>query len=96
MKSKMGEAASSSYCPLDLFSEDRSRIKKAIYDLWDIWSESNGTVNNLKIFVQGKRIVPSDVRRLLYLEATLETTFFLGISLNLERSCSWNVSWGPS
>ncbi|KAG6862046.1 hypothetical protein C0995_007176 [Termitomyces sp. Mi166 len=56
---KMGEAASLGYCPLDLFSEDRSRIKKAIYDLWDTWTETNGTVNNLKIFLNGEKIAPS-------------------------------------
>ncbi|KAG5354062.1 hypothetical protein C0989_009760 [Termitomyces sp. Mn162] len=59
MRSKIGEAASLRYCPLDLFSEDKSRIKKAICDLWDTWTESNGTVNNLKIFVHGEKIVPS-------------------------------------
>ncbi|KAG6900403.1 hypothetical protein C0993_011096 [Termitomyces sp. T159_Od127] len=65
MKSKMTEAAFPGYCPLDLFSEDMNRVKKAIRGLWDIWTESNGTVNNLKIFVQGQKVVPSAASLLL-------------------------------
>lgn len=61
MRSKRGESVSLGYCPLDLFSGDRERIATAIRSLWNAWSESNGTVNNLKIFVKGKTILPADV-----------------------------------
>lgn len=52
------------YCPLDLFSGDQERIRKALRDLWDAWVGSNGTINNLKIFVHGSNIAPNDVRTL--------------------------------
>ncbi|KAG6820971.1 hypothetical protein H0H93_008600 [Arthromyces matolae] len=65
MKSNMGETVSLGYCPLDLFSGDKNRVLKAIHDLWDAWIESNGTINNLKIFVHGKRIGPSNASLML-------------------------------
>ncbi|KAG6898266.1 hypothetical protein C0992_000711 [Termitomyces sp. T32_za158] len=70
----MGEAATSGYCPLDLFSEDEGRVKKAIRGLWDIWTESNGTVNNLKIFVQGQKVAPSVASLLLLSDTGLEVS----------------------
>lgn len=61
-KAQSGDIAALGYCPLDLFSRDKTRIRKAITSLWDAWVNSNGTVNNLKIFVDGHMILPSDVR----------------------------------
>ena len=61
-KVQAGEIAALGYCPLDLFSCDKTRIRKAVTALWDAWVESNATVNNLKIFVDGKVALPSDVR----------------------------------
>lgn len=61
-KAQSGDIAALGYCPLDLFSRDKTRIRKAIMCLWDAWVNSNGTVNNLKIFVDGHMILPSDVR----------------------------------
>lgn len=58
----MGQNVASGYCPLDLFSPQESRVTKAVQDLWDAWYESQGTVNNLKIFVHGKIVKPTDVR----------------------------------
>ena len=49
-----------SYDPLDLFSEDQDRITIAIEALWDAWIASGGTLNNLKIFVEGRLITPSE------------------------------------
>lgn len=60
-KVQAGETAALGYCPLDLFSRNETRIRKAVTALWDAWVESNGTVNNLKIFVDGKMALPSDV-----------------------------------
>ncbi|KIY71032.1 hypothetical protein CYLTODRAFT_487537 [Cylindrobasidium torrendii FP15055 ss-10] len=51
-----GEAVSIGYCPLDLFSNDPARMKKAVHSLYDNWVKSEGQVNNLKVFVKGKKI----------------------------------------
>ncbi|KAK0229049.1 inositol-pentakisphosphate 2-kinase [Armillaria fumosa] len=56
MKSNGGETVSLGYCPLDLFSNNRGRMKQAVYSLYDNWLASDGTVNNLKIFVKGTKI----------------------------------------
>ncbi|KAH0830723.1 inositol-pentakisphosphate 2-kinase [Lanmaoa asiatica] len=48
------------YCPLDLYSKDEARMRKAIRDLWNGWMESNGTLNNMKVFLSGKMIRPSE------------------------------------
>ena len=50
------------YCPLDLYSKDEARVRKAIRDLWDGWVKSDGALNNMRIFVSGKMIRPSEVR----------------------------------
>ncbi|KAJ7024292.1 inositol-pentakisphosphate 2-kinase [Mycena alexandri] len=54
------KALSSSYCPLDLFSGDESRTKKALNSLWDAWADRHGTVNNFRVFVNGKNISPTE------------------------------------
>ncbi|QRW16483.1 kinesin motor domain protein [Rhizoctonia solani] len=46
------------YCPLDLFSGDPGRVRKALGALWDAWDASGGSLNNLKIFVKGKILKP--------------------------------------
>ncbi|KAF8709322.1 Microtubule binding, partial [Rhizoctonia solani] len=46
------------YCPLDLFSGDPDRVRKALGALWDAWDASGGSLNNLKIFVKGKILKP--------------------------------------
>ncbi|KAH7889535.1 inositol-pentakisphosphate 2-kinase [Phlebopus sp. FC_14] len=50
------------YCPLDLYSGDEARVRKAIQDLWDGWVASDGSLNNLRLFISGKMLKPSDVR----------------------------------
>ncbi|KAI4524645.1 hypothetical protein K525DRAFT_193558 [Schizophyllum commune Loenen D] len=60
MKRMQGEKVSNGYCPLDLFSGNPARVRHAVLTLWDAWVESNATVNNLKIFVHGKTIHPSE------------------------------------
>lgn len=37
-------------------------MSNAIQALWDTWNDSNGSVNNLKIFKHGRLIQPSDVK----------------------------------
>lgn len=38
------------YCPLDLYSEDEVRVRRALRSLYDLWVESDGQTNNLRIF----------------------------------------------
>ncbi|KAJ7172029.1 inositol-pentakisphosphate 2-kinase, partial [Mycena filopes] len=54
------KALSSGYCPLDLFSGDEPRMKKALNDLWDAWLDRNGAANNFRVFVEGKNITPAE------------------------------------
>lgn len=55
------KGAESSYCPLDLYSGDRMRVRKALDGLWEQWHHSDGEKNNLRVFVDGKKILPSNV-----------------------------------
>jgi len=61
-KNSSGESEASGYCPLDLFSGEKVRVKKALESLWSSWVESNGEINNLKVFVEGGTITPGEVR----------------------------------
>ena len=66
LRKSSGEIIEMNYCPLDLFSGNEARITKAIHSLWDAWTESGGTVNNLKVFAKGKTLRPSEVRIRLF------------------------------
>ncbi|KAL5636489.1 hypothetical protein ACGC1H_000447 [Rhizoctonia solani] len=71
------EERGNAYCPLDLFSDDPGRVRKALGALWDAWDASGGSVNNLKIFVRGKILKPkpakgSEAREFKELEEFLE------------------------
>ncbi|KAF8844799.1 hypothetical protein BDN67DRAFT_893644 [Paxillus ammoniavirescens] len=59
-KSKGGDI-STQYCPLDLYSGDEARMRRAVHDLWNGWVQSDGKLNNLRLFVSGKMISPSEV-----------------------------------
>ncbi|GAA5883389.1 hypothetical protein JCM16303_006725 [Sporobolomyces ruberrimus] len=48
------------YCPLDLYSRDEARIRKAVRALYCIWLESNGEANSFRIFHNGERITPDN------------------------------------
>lgn len=58
-KSTQGEEVSLGYCPLDLYSGNETRVRKALIDLWDVWVGSSGNVNNMRVFVEGHTVVPS-------------------------------------
>ncbi|KAF8205677.1 inositol-pentakisphosphate 2-kinase [Mycena galopus ATCC 62051] len=60
LKAQQGQRVSPGYCPLDLFSLDESRMKTALDGLWDAWIDSSGAINNFKIFVRGRQILPDD------------------------------------
>jgi len=58
MRSASGESPANGYCPLDLFSPQETRIRKAVTALWESWIESDASTNNLRIFVDGIRVHP--------------------------------------
>ncbi|THV07793.1 hypothetical protein K435DRAFT_741128 [Dendrothele bispora CBS 962.96] len=51
-----GGISARGYCPLDLFSPDPERVRRAVYTLYDAWIASEGKANNLKMFVRGKGV----------------------------------------
>ncbi|KAJ7217091.1 inositol-pentakisphosphate 2-kinase [Mycena pura] len=65
LKAQQGDSVSLDYCPLDLYSGDESRVMKALNALWDAWKESDGAVNNLKVFVRGNKIDPAEQHSIL-------------------------------
>jgi len=65
LKQTEGVIAAMHYCPLDLFSGSKERVEIAIEGLWDSWVQSNGSINNLRIFSHGKLVLPSDVSRFI-------------------------------
>lgn len=44
------------YNPLDLYSDDISRMDTAMQALWGLWSSSAGKSNNWRVFVDGQVI----------------------------------------
>lgn len=48
-----------SYCPMDLYSGDPSRVRNAISALFRDWVQSSGNTNNLRIFLNGHLLVAS-------------------------------------
>ncbi|KAF5358426.1 hypothetical protein D9756_001462 [Leucocoprinus leucothites] len=65
MRNQKNQGYVNNYCPLDLFSGSADRVRKAIDSLWDAWEQSNGGVNNLKVFASGKVVEPDKVKHLL-------------------------------
>lgn len=59
MKTTEGEDVSLGYCPLDLYSGDKDRVTKALHSLWNVWIGSSGSINNLRVFVEGQMLRPS-------------------------------------
>ncbi|KAH9998177.1 inositol-pentakisphosphate 2-kinase [Russula compacta] len=60
LKHAEGMNAATQYCPLDLFSGSRERLETALEGLWNAWVQSNGSINNLRIFSHGKMVLPND------------------------------------
>ncbi|KAK4706171.1 hypothetical protein P7C70_g28, partial [Phenoliferia sp. Uapishka_3] len=51
------------YCPLDLYSGDEARMRAAVGALLHNWIASDGKANNLRLFLNGSCIPPSEVNR---------------------------------
>lgn len=47
------------FCPLDLYSGDEHRVRRALCGLWTGWVRTDGGINNLRIFVDGCVLRPS-------------------------------------
>ena len=63
LKHTEGVNAAMQFCPLDLFSGSKARVERALEGLWNSWIQSNGSINNLRIFSRGRILLPSDVGR---------------------------------
>ena len=61
LKQTEGKNAAVYYCPLDIFSGVKERLEIALEGLWNSWTQSNGAINNLRIFHYGKMVLPTDV-----------------------------------
>ncbi|BEJ01812.1 hypothetical protein CcaverHIS631_0604940 [Cutaneotrichosporon cavernicola] len=46
------------YCPIDLYSGDRPLVRKALDGLWAQWHAHAGDKNNLRVYVDGKKVLP--------------------------------------
>lgn len=55
-----GKPSAHGYCPLDLYSGDEQRISRALRQLLKAWVESAGSINNLRVFVNGKTTDPAE------------------------------------
>ncbi|GAC92826.1 hypothetical protein PHSY_000382 [Pseudozyma hubeiensis SY62] len=52
------------YDPLDLYSTDATRKRKAVGALWRDWIETGGKTNNLRLFWNGAVVGPQDTKSL--------------------------------
>jgi hypothetical protein len=80
LKKTEGVNAAMQFCPLDLFSGSKVRLERAIDALWNSWVQSNGSINNLRIFCHGKIVLPNDVGRHPPNDCTDK---YLGVGVNL-------------
>jgi hypothetical protein len=80
LKQVEGAIAAMQYCPLDLFSGFKERVETAVEGLWDAWIQSNGSINKLRIFSNGKMVLPNDVSR--WVSQLPCTVTDLGVGIN--------------
>lgn len=59
------------YDPLDLYSDDPKRVRRALDALWTDWIATRGKTNNLRVFCNGALVRPDDARALADAAATL-------------------------
>lgn len=46
------------YCPLDLYSGEELRVRRAVMGLWERWRASAGEGNSLRIYQKGSLVLP--------------------------------------
>ncbi|TFY60388.1 hypothetical protein EVJ58_g5186 [Rhodofomes roseus] len=65
----------SDFCPLDLYSGEEHRVRVALHALWDAWMQTDGGINNLRIFASGRVLRPTtDLALLQSLLTSTEST----------------------
>jgi Inositol-pentakisphosphate 2-kinase len=75
LKEVSGEITAHGYCPLDLFSHRVKRIRKAVNALCRAWIDSNASINNIRVFLDGKLVKP-DVSSIYQLRINALTQFW--------------------
>ncbi|GJN88340.1 hypothetical protein Rhopal_001305-T1 [Rhodotorula paludigena] len=50
------------FCPLDLYSGDEGRVRRAVGSLFSSWESSGGAINNLRFFYERKRVSPDELQ----------------------------------
>ncbi|KAN0065289.1 hypothetical protein ACQY0O_001124 [Thecaphora frezii] len=65
------EAWEACYDPLDLYSGEADRMRRAIAALWRDWNESAATTNNLRLFWKGNVVTPDQTEVLEEMAAFL-------------------------
>lgn len=66
--------SSADYCPLDLYSGDEHRMRRAVGELWRGWADGKGEGNSLRMFVNGELLQSEDVRGFLATISVLAST----------------------
>ncbi|BGP06261.1 Inositol-pentakisphosphate 2-kinase [Rhodotorula toruloides] len=70
-KASDGEG-SDGFCPLDLYSGNSARVHKALEQLYGSWMSSEGGINNLRIFLDGKKVLPGNADQASPLDYALD------------------------
>nr|GAT50151.1 predicted protein [Mycena chlorophos] len=73
------------YCPLDLYSGGEDRIRTLLEALWEGWERSGGERNNLRVFLDGERLVISQKHHSFVPALDLQTLLLRTLS-HLQRS----------
>ncbi|BGP30302.1 hypothetical protein JCM10296v2_002056 [Rhodotorula toruloides] len=62
---------SDGFCPLALYSGNPARVHKALEQLYGSWMSSEGAINNLRIFLDGQKVLPGDANQAVALNEAL-------------------------
>lgn len=74
------------FCPLDLYSAEEDRVKKAVSALYDAWM-SGEPMNNLKVFKGGNQIYSAGMIEMMGLDEGMAKNMFVSIvALSLTKT----------